>query len=832
MMAKNSLKTIISTQSFCPVADVKDGILCMKDGRFVRILEFTPINFMLRSNDERDAIISSFASLLRIMNTKFQIKVVTRKAEIEKFVSIIENDMADEEVQNCRILQQEQIDLIQRIGSERGVTRRFFIIYEFEDKNKLLTNPTFADIAANMRVTQSRICNMLRICGNELVQGENEDLDEQQLSHFFHIYAKGQSEKMSFDDKLTATVMEYVEEHGYSPDEEIIIPTANLLSPDSINTKLSSKSMSVDDIFYSFCYIPGDSYPLHTVGGWLSLLINAGEGIDVDLFVQKEPIATVQRKLQYAIRYNKVKLRDTEDSAADYDDLSEAIESGYYLKQGLSNGDDFCNFGVLITISAHSKQELEWKLGEMKAFLISNDLRIRPCFFRQEEAFMSSLPICKWDKDLFKAMRRNILTSSLASAYPFVSFEVNDENGIYLGVNKTNNSLIFLDNFDSKHYKNANIAIMGTSGSGKTYTLQCMALRMRARKIQTFIIAPDKGHEFRRACEAIGGQYIKLAAGSKQNINIMEIRKTDRQNTELIDGTSSLTDVLLYKKIQQLHVFFSLLIPDMSHEETQILDDALIHTFAAYGITQNNKSLLDPADPTRYKKMPTLEDLQKTLFDKGAPARHLAGSLTRYVSGSVKSFNCRTNVDLNNKYIVLDVSELTEDQLPIGMFIALEYVWDKCREDRTQRKAVFLDELWTLIGAKSSVQAAKFVMEIFKVIRGYGGAAIAATQDLNDFFSLEDGKYGKAIIANAKTKLVMNLEKDEATRVAETLGLTDTEVQQITRFERGEALLAANTNHVTLEIKASATENALITTDRKQLAEIAKAKRDALASQS
>ena len=163
---------------------------------------------------------------------------------------------------------------------------------------------------------------------------------------------------------------------------------------------------------------------------------------------------------------------------------------------------------------------------------------------------------------------------------------------------------------------------------------------------------------------------------------------------------------------------------------------------------------------------------------------------------------------------------------------ALDYVWDKCREDRTQRKVVFLDELWTLIGAKSSVQAAEFVMEIFKVIRGYGGAAVAATQDLNDFFALEDGKYGKAIISNAKTKLVLNLEPEEAARVAETLGLTSTEEQQITRFERGEALLAANTNHVTLKVRASESENALITTDRSQLAAIIAARKEILGQES
>ena len=95
-----------------------------------------------------------------------------------------------------------------------------------------------------------------------------------------------------------------------------------------------------------------------------------------------------------------------------------------------------------------------------------------------------------------------------------------------------------MNNFDSRKYKNANIAILGTTGAGKTYTLQCMALRMRSQKKQVFIIAPDKGHEFKRACDGIGGQYVKISAGSSQNINVMEIRKKDDEASLLIDGDS------------------------------------------------------------------------------------------------------------------------------------------------------------------------------------------------------------------------------------------------------------------------------------------------------
>ena len=139
---------------------------------------------------------------------------------------------------------------------------------------------------------------------------------------------------------------------------------------------------------------------------------------------------------------------------------------------------------------------------------------------------------------------------------------------------------------------------------------------------------------------------------------------------------------------------------------------------------------------------------------------------------------------MDNQYIVFDISDLTEEMLPIGMFIVVDYVWDKVREDRTKEKAIFLDELWTLIGANASEEAAKFVLRIFKVIRAYGGSAIASTQDLNDFFALKDGVYGKGIINNSKIKMVLQLEQEEALRVSETLNLSESEVQQITHFQK------------------------------------------------
>ena len=218
-------------------------------------------------------------------------------------------------------------------------------------------------------------------------------------------------------------------------------------------------------------------------------------------------------------------------------------------------------------------------------------------------------------------------------------------------------------------------------------------------------------------------------------------------------------DWMLAKKVQQLMTFFALLIPDMTNEEEQLLDEALIRTYGKFGITHDNDSLYENArcHPPKLKPMPIIGDLHEEL-EQNPDTRRISVIISRFVTGSAQSFNRQTNVDLTNKYIVLDLSELKGKLLSVGMFIALDYVWDTVKADRTRKKAVMIDEIWQLIGAGSNRMAAEFCLTIFKTIRGFGGSAVSATQDLSDFFGLEDGRYGRAIINNSKNKMELLFE--------------------------------------------------------------------------
>lgn len=811
------------TQDFIPIKNLEHGIIEMTDGRYIKILEIEPINFMLRSEEEQYEIICSFASWLKISPVHLQFKSITRKADSDKHIAMLRKEMETEESEQCKKLSEGYIRLIKDVGSREALTRRFFLIFRYEELRRN-ENSDYGQICSTLLTAEQNARAYFMQCGNNILQPK--DPDEATAEILYMFFNRRSCVEEPFHSRVDRIVLDTMAAKnkviGIDPVPHIRM--AHFIAPRGID--LTHRNYIImDGLYYSFLYIKGNGYPNKVRAGWMSSLINAGEGIDVDVFLRRENRSKTIDKVAQRIRLNRTKLKSMQDTSTDYEELAGSIQAGYFIKQGIANyNEDLFYMSVFVTVSARTYEELMWRKQQMTDMLKSMDMYVSDCSFQQEDALRTVMPFLQMSPKLEKKSKRNVLTSGAASTYMFTSFEMSDDTGVLLGINRHNNSLCIVDLFDTKKNKNANLNLLGTSGAGKTFTMQLLALRMRMRGIQCYIIAPIKGHEFRRACNRIGGQFIKIAPGSPHCINIMEIRHTISPEMELIDELDySEMDSLLAQKIQQLMIFFSLLIPDMTNEEEQMLDEALIRTYGKFGITHDNDSVYADrnAVPPKMKTMPILGDLHEEL-QKNEMTKRIAVIVSRFVTGSAQSFNQQTNVDLSNKYIVLDLSELKGKLLPVGMMIALDYVWDKIKSDRTKKKAIMIDEIWQLIGAGSNRMAAEFCLEIFKVIRGFGGAAISATQDLSDFFGLEDGRYGRAIINNSKNKIILNLEPDEAEFVRDTLKLTKTEIRSITRFERGEALICSNNSKVPVIIKASKEEQEMITTDRAELEAILK----------
>ena len=806
-------------QDFIPVKNIRHGIIETTDGRYIKILEIEPINFMLRSEEEQFGIISSFASWLKISPMRLQFKSVTRKADSEKHIAMLREELKREDNPRCKELSEGYIGLIRDVGSREALTRRFFLIFQFEDFQR---TDDFGKIYGMLQAAEQNARAYFAQCGNNILQPQNED---EAVAEILYMYFNRRScTDEPFADRVQRIILDRMKMDGKTLGVDPIpdIPLLDFISPRGIDFTKSSYIV-MDGLYYSFLYVKANGYPSTVRAGWMSLLINAGEGIDVDVHLRREGRSKTIDKVAQRIRLNRTKMKGIQDTSTDYEELSNSIQAGYYIKNGLANNnEDLFYMSIFISVSAKTLDEMLWRKQQIMDMMKSMDMQLSECRFQQEAALRSVMPFLYVEPRLEKKTKRNVLTSGAASTYIFTSFEMSDDSGVLLGVNRHNNSLCVVDLFNTKKHKNANLNIIGTSGAGKTFTLQLLALRMRMRGIQCFTIAPIKGHEFHRACHRIGGSFIKIAPGSPHCINVMEIRHTVSPEATLIDEDSPIEDVsMLARKIQQLMIFFSLLIPDMSNEEEQLLDEALLKTYADFGITHDNDSLYEDinAVPPKMKPMPILGDLYKNLKDNKMTER-IAVILSRFVTGSAQSFNQQTNVDLSNKFIVIDLSELKGKLLPVGMVIALDYIWDKIKSDITEKKAVIIDEIWQLVGASSNKMAAEFCLTIFKTIRGFGGAAVAATQDLSDFFGLDDGRYGRAIINNSQNKIVLNLEYDEAEYVKEVLKLSKTELRSITRFERGEALVCSGNNKVPVVVKASKSEQEMITTDRAELQKI------------
>ena len=820
---KRKPKKLSFTQDFIPIKNLEHGIIETTDGRYIKILEIEPINFMLRSEEEQYEIICSFASWLKISPVHLQFKSITRKADSDKHIAMLRKETETEESEQCKKLSEGYIRLIKDVGSREALTRRFFLIFRYEELRRN-ENSDYGQICSTLLTAEQNARAYFMQCGHNILQPK--DPDEATAEILYMFFNRRSCVEEPFHSRVDRIVLDTMAAKnkviGIDPVPHIRM--AHFIAPRGID--LTHRNYIImDGLYYSFLYIKGNGFPNKVRAGWMSSLINAGEGIDVDVFLRRENRSKTIDKVAQRIRLNRTKLKSMQDTSTDYEELAGSIQAGYFIKQGIANyNEDLFYMSVFVTVSARTYEELMWRKQQMTDMLKSMDMYVSDCSFQQEDALRTVMPFLQISPKLEKKSKRNVLTSGAASTYMFTSFEMSDDTGVLLGINRHNNSLCIVDLFDTKKNKNANLNLLGTSGAGKTFTMQLLALRMRMRGIQCYIIAPIKGHEFRRACNRIGGQFIKIAPGSPHCINIMEIRHTISPEMELIDELDySEMDSLLAQKIQQLMIFFSLLIPDMTNEEEQMLDEALIRTYGKFGITHDNDSVYADrnAVPPKMKTMPILGDLHEEL-QKNEMTKRIAVIVSRFVTGSAQSFNQQTNVDLSNKYIVLDLSELKGKLLPVGMMIALDYVWDKIKSDRTKKKAIMIDEIWQLIGAGSNRMAAEFCLEIFKVIRGFGGAAISATQDLSDFFGLEDGRYGRAIINNSKNKIILNLEPDEAEFVRDTLKLTKTEIRSITRFERGEALICSNNSKVPVIIKASKEEQEMITTDRAELEAILK----------
>lgn len=817
---------IQSTQSCTQVEDVVDSIIVTNDKRYLKIIEVMPQNFDMLSIRKQNGTGDSFGGLLDIIPYRVQFKCFSRKGDVEELIEVMRQNMAGETNETCRAMQEDYLRLIRDTAHTVGVKRRFFVIIEHKD-SAVADGTDFDDVKASLDSFAAMIRARLLECGNTVL--DTGDTTEGVNGILYEILNRRLSETTLFRDHADTVFSNYEKERiEVTATDENGEPVDAMISA---NEFVAPKWMDfthahycvIDGKFYSFYYLDSEGYPQpDAITGWMSLLVNFAEGVDVDIFVDHIPQDKVRERIARNQRFNITKRQNAENS--DMYDMANRVESGSYMLYAMSRHQEYYEVSILVTVCADSLPQLQ----SVEDFLIkqikAQGLKLRSCLFQQEKAFYSALPLCKLDKGIRSKSWHNMMTEGAASLYPFLSFELQDPKGIMMGTNARNNSLVSIDLFDTSRHVNANVAIFGKSGYGKTFTAQLLAVRERLQGVQVFIITPLKGREdYKRTCDKIQGQFLTMGPGTPYAINIFDISAPDQKALEAY-GDLATQKSLLAQKVATLHTFLHLICKDITYEEEQLMDGYFYKAYADKGITDDNDSIYVPGTKT-YKEFPLLGDVY-ALLEGDEHLTRIKHILTPYVSGAHKEYNRKTNVDLSNKYICFDMDGLNGDELALALFVSLDYVWRKIKENRADKKAVFIDEIWKLIGIEGNDMAANYCVEIFKTIRAYGGSAVSMTQEVTDFFKLKNGLYGKGIISGSDTKICLRLDEGEFNRMRDVMELSEAEMERIPKYERGTGLLVTGSNRVEVKFTASEKEKYVISTDP-ELARQEQAERDA-----
>lgn len=560
-------------------------------------------------------------------------------------------------------------------------------------------------------------------------------------------------------------------------------------------SNLNPKYLEIDEIYYSGLLVIDYYREYNEI--ILKNLINSNINMNISLFYEKQDSYKVIKDLTYYIGNVGVELKDTNENRNDVEIAAFSYKDAKYIRKELQvNNEDLYFINLYILIYADSEKELYFNLNKVEGILHSNGMLTRKATFRQEQIFKACMPLMENSSEIKEASKRNVLTNGLVSTYPFISSNIFDENGIFLGTNIYNNSLIFIDRFDKDQYKNANMCVFGTSGAGKSFFIKTQILRCWMMGIEQYVIDPER--EYNVLANNLGGTLIKLGPTSDTYINIFDIREESNE-----DGKGFLAE-----KLNKLKGFFSLIFENITDEQYSVLEEKIIKIYKNKGITFNDSSLFNNNKFKTQEDMPILEDLYNEITEEENKCFKL--KLKTFINGGLSFFNKRTNVDLNNSLIVADIYDLGEENIKYGMYLFTELFWDKIKKDRNKKKAIYLDEIWRLIGVVSNKEVASFVYKIFKTIRKFGGSSVAITQDISDLFSLEDGIYGKSILNNSNIKMFFSLEEENINVLEKFSNLSEMEKVEIKSLKRGECLMFVDDNHILMKVEASEMEKNII----------------------
>ena len=718
-----------------------DGICRVTDRYYTKTIQFQDINYQLAQQEDKTAIFEEWCSFLNFFDSSihFELSFMNMSTDADAFEKSIripyQNDGFDDVRAEYGMMLRQQLQ-----KGNNGLTKTKYLTFGIEADSMKQAKPRLDHIEVDLMNNFHRLG-----VAAKLLDGK----ERLQLMHsMFHM---GDQEKFRFDWK-------WLPKSGLSV-KDYIAPT-------------------------SFAFPGSRIFRMGKLYGAMSYLQITASDISDQLlkdFLDMDSSEIVTMHIQ-SVDQNKaikqIKHTITELDRSKIEEQKKAVRAGYdmdiipsdlatygndaksLLKELQSQNERMFLLTFLVLNTGSTKQELETNVFQANSIAQKHNCNLRRLDYQQEQGLMSSLPLAYNQIEI----QRGMTTSSTAIFVPFTTQELfqDGKEALYYGLNALSNNLIMVDR---KKLKNPNGLILGTPGSGKSFSAK-REITNAFLSTSDDIIVCDPEAEYAALVTRLKGQVIKISPSSTQYINPMDINSNYSEEDNPIalksDFILSLCELVVGGK------------EGLQPVEKTVIDRCVHQIYQTY--------FENPAP----EKMPILEDLYNALLkQEEKEARHVATALEIYVKGSLNLFNHRTNVDVNNRFVCYDIKELGKQMKKIGMLIVQDQVWGRVTANRSAGKCTryYVDEFHLLLKEE---QTAAYSVEIWKRFRKWGGCPTGITQNVKDLLTSREVEN---IFENSDFIIMLNQAAGDRQILANTLNISPHQLSYVTHSGEGEGLL-------------------------------------------
>ena len=718
-----------------------DGICRVTDRYYTKTIQFQDINYQLAQQEDKTAIFEEWCSFLNFFDSSihFELSFMNMSTDADAFEKSIripyQNDGFDDVRAEYGMMLRQQLQ-----KGNNGLTKTKYLTFGIEADSMKQAKPRLDHIEVDLMNNFHRLG-----VAAKLLDGK----ERLQLMHsMFHM---GDQEKFRFDWK-------WLPKSGLSV-KDYIAPT-------------------------SFAFPGSRIFRMGKLYGAMSYLQITASDISDQLlkdFLDMDSSEIVTMHIQ-SVDQNKaikqIKHTITELDRSKIEEQKKAVRAGYdmdiipsdlatygndaksLLKELQSQNERMFLLTFLVLNTGSTKQELETNVFQANSIAQKHNCNLRRLDYQQEQGLMSSLPLAYNQIEI----QRGMTTSSTAIFVPFTTQELfqDGKEALYYGLNALSNNLIMVDR---KKLKNPNGLILGTPGSGKSFSAK-REITNAFLTTSDDIIVCDPEAEYAALVTRLKGQVIKISPSSTQYINPMDINSNYSEEDNPIalksDFILSLCELVVGGK------------EGLQPVEKTVIDRCVHQIYQTY---------FENPVPER---MPILEDLYNALLmQEEKEARHVATALEIYVKGSLNLFNHRTNVDVNNRFVCYDIKELGKQMKKIGMLIVQDQVWGRVTANRSAGKCTryYVDEFHLLLKEE---QTAAYSVEIWKRFRKWGGCPTGITQNVKDLLTSREVEN---IFENSDFIIMLNQAAGDRQILANTLNISPHQLSYVTHSGEGEGLL-------------------------------------------